>query len=303
MQKTPDPVNLRRVAGAGKGARASFTLQGLWAESSAASRGKSDWATAKAIVGLWERADSWDGKVESDAPPVVPSLPGRIAITDATKVFLSNREGAKIAPATLRKYRTFIKQLTNFTETRGYVMLDQVTSSDIDVFYGGWELGARTKGKMLGTLRAFFRFCANRKWLHENPVSSDIRPPVWANRVANKAPFSDDELRGIIDACDRLGEVAWSNGREKGIYTGEDVKDFILAHGVYGPADFRCGFVSHEPTQRQRGFPTGEKNGGEVFAYIPDWLQDRLTTRARRYGVRPFVVGHSDRIETLSGQS
>ncbi len=91
-------------------------------------------------------------------------LTERITIADATKVFLSNREGSKIAPATLRKYKTFTKQLTAFTDSLGYVMLDQFTSSDIDVFYASWNLGARAKGKTLGTLRAFFRF-ANRKWL------------------------------------------------------------------------------------------------------------------------------------------
>src|SRR5580700_9790009 len=90
--------------------------------------GKSDWTTAKAIVELWETADSWDGKVESDAPPVVTSLPGRIAIADATRVFLSNREGAKIAPATLRKYRTFAKQLTHFTEARQHDVLQYPSS-------------------------------------------------------------------------------------------------------------------------------------------------------------------------------
>ena len=92
-------------------------------------------------------------------------------------------------------------------------MLDQFTFDDIDVFYGGWKLGARAKGKGLGTLRAFFRFCVHRKWLQENPVSSDIKPPLGANRNANKAPYTDDELRRIIDACDRLGEVAWTNGQ------------------------------------------------------------------------------------------
>jgi hypothetical protein len=98
-------------------------------------------------------------------------------------------------------------------------MLDQFTSSDIDEFYGGSNLGARAKGKRLGTLRAFFRFSRNRKWLSESPVSIDIKPPMGANRVANKAPFTDEELQRIIDACDNLGHVTWSNERESGVYT------------------------------------------------------------------------------------
>jgi hypothetical protein len=65
--------------------------------------------------------------------------------------------------------------------------------------YGGSNLGARAKGKRLGTLRAFFRSCMNRNWLHENPVSTDIKPPMGANRAANQAPYTDEELQRIID--------------------------------------------------------------------------------------------------------
>src|SRR5258708_6511015 len=104
-------------------------------------------------------------------------------------------------------------RLTVFGDSRGYVMLDQFTSSDIDVFYGGWNLGPRAKGKRLGTLRAFFRFCMNRKWLHENPVSTDIKPPMGANRVANKAPYTDEKLQRIIDACDKHRCVAGRSAR------------------------------------------------------------------------------------------
>lgn len=47
-------------------------------------------------------------------------------------------------------------------------------------------------------------------------------------------------------------------------------------------------------------FLRAKKNGGEVFAYIPDWLKDRLYARAKRCGQRPFVVGQSDRPETVT---
>jgi len=106
-------------------------------------------------------------------------------------------------------------------------MLDQFTSADIDIFYSNWQMGARAKGKRLGTLRAFFRFCMNRRWLEENPVSPDMKPPIGANRVANKIPYTDDELRRIIETCDRMPDVSWSSGLGKGRWTGEDLKDFI----------------------------------------------------------------------------
>ena len=42
------------------------------------------------------------------------------------------------------------------------------------------------------------------------------------------------------------------------------------------------------------------KNGGDVFAYIPDWLRDRLLGRAQPFGERPFIVARSERLETVT---
>jgi integrase len=47
-------------------------------------------------------------------------------------------------------------------------------------------------------------------------------------------------------------------------------------------------------------FLRAKKNGGEVFAYIPDWLRDRLIARSKRFAIRPFLIGHSDRLETVT---
>jgi site-specific recombinase XerD len=141
--------------------------------------------------------------------------PPRISIADAIRPYLAVREGAGIAPATVRKHRTFTKKLRSFADERGYVMLDQFTSTDINVFYACWDLGVRAKGKVLGTLRGFFRFCMNREWLVKNPVTSDLKPPLGASRVKNKVPFTDEELERILQACDRLNRVSWSNGLGK----------------------------------------------------------------------------------------
>jgi len=87
----------------------------------------------------------------------------RATIADASRAFILNREAAGLALATLRKYRTFVKQFGDFAEKRGYIVLEQVTAADVDLFWANWKLGPRAKEKRLTTLRAFFRFCANRK--------------------------------------------------------------------------------------------------------------------------------------------
>jgi len=166
---------------------------------------RTTWPEAKQATTAWETAASW---LASGAPqmsesaaaaPPIANGPVRIMIREAIAAFLAIRKGSKIAPATARKYKTFTKQLSAFADTRGYVMLDQITSADIDLFYGRWKLGARAKGKALGMLRGFFTFCVNREWLSKSPVTRDLKPPLGANKVANKIPFTDDELTRIIN--------------------------------------------------------------------------------------------------------
>lgn len=259
-----------------------------------------DWLEARRIADEYEKAGSWTGKpnVLSQAPEPAPEKP-RVTIADACKVFITNREAAGLAPATLRKYRTFAKQLGDYADARGYVMLDQITAADIDLFWANWKLGARAKGKRLTTLRAFFRFCANRKWIPESPVSSDIKAPVGSSKAANKAPFTDDEINRILAACDHV-KVEWKNETGLGVWTGEDLKDLIWLMLYTG---FRISDATLFSMKRLNGdqvFIRAKKNGGDVFAYVPDWLRDRLQARAERYGERPFIVARSDRLETIT---
>jgi hypothetical protein len=73
------------------------------------------------MVQAWDDAGSWDGRAEKvalPAPPLDAPAPAadRMKIADAIAAFLAIREGSKIAPPTLRKYRTFTKQLRAFSD-------------------------------------------------------------------------------------------------------------------------------------------------------------------------------------------
>lgn len=260
----------------------------------------SDWLEAWRLAAEYEKVNSWTGK-----PRVAPAVSepaatkSRTTIANACKVFITSRESAGLAPATLRKYHTFAKQITTYAESLGYVMVDQFTPADIDVFWAKWKLGARTKGKRLTTLRAFFRFCVNRKWISESPVSSDIKAPIGSSKSANKAPFTDDELKRVINACDNV-KVEWKNETGVGIWTGEDLKDLIWLMVYTGYRISDATFFEIKRLQRDQVFIRATKNGGEVFAFIPDWLAKRLKARAKHHGPRPFIVGHSKRLETVT---
>jgi hypothetical protein len=165
--------------------------------------GATTWDEARTFAAAVEAVHATNGtpSIATPAPPETVA-PSRVTIADACSAFISNRESAEIAPATLRKYRTFTKQLMAFADSRGYVMIDQWQPGDVDRCYAAWKLGTRTKGKRLGVMRAFFRFCANRKWIPGTPVSSDLKPPKGSSASGDRMPFSDEELERIITACD-----------------------------------------------------------------------------------------------------
>lgn len=129
----------------------------------------------------------------------------------------------------------------------------------------------------------------------------DLKPPIGANRVANKVPYTDEELQRIINACDQVGTIQWSNGLEqRQVYSGEDLKDFIWMMVYTGLRISDIGLFHMDRLKGNEVFLRAKKNGGDVFVFIPDWLRDRLNDRAKRCGVRPFVVGQSDKLETVT---
>lgn len=98
------------------------------------STGTADWELAREWARDVQAAGSWDANPVPRTAPEAPAAPAGITIADAIKVYLENRGTANVAPGTLRKYRTFTKKLQAFGDSRGYIMLDQFTATDMDVF-------------------------------------------------------------------------------------------------------------------------------------------------------------------------
>lgn len=277
-----------------------------------------DWERAREFARALAASGSWSGVV-APVPVEVPAADAapRTTIEDACLGFRTNRESAHVASSTLRKYRTFTKQVSAYADGRGYVMLDQFTPADVDRFYAGLKLGPRAKGKRLGVLRAFFRFAVHRKWLAESPVSPDIKPPVGSSKAADKMPFTDDEVARILAACDkrprpreRNGSMHseetsyvganWTNEQGDGQWTGEDLKDLIwlMLHTGYRISD--AVFFDMKRLRGNEVMIRAQKNGRHVFGVLPDRVRDRLVARAKAHGSRPFIVGRSTRLETVT---
>ena len=264
------------------------------------STGKWEWDDAKATAAQWEQAGNWDGTSLIAAPPpqdVAP--PPRITIIDATEAFIAKCQNRGIAVPTLRKYKTFTKQLRSYADSRGYVMVDQLTVSDMDRFYASWDDGIRAKAKKLDRLKAFVKFCTQREWIKKN-ITGDLEAPEGSSVPANKTPFTDDELDRIYAACDSIGGPR-PPGPGYRPWGGEDVKDFVMLSIHTG---LRISDVSvFNTTERLKGndvFLRMHKTKKELYTWIPDWLVSRLRAREKQHGPLIFRAGQAMNMRAVS---
>jgi integrase len=223
------------------------------------------------------------------------------AIVDATEAFLAKCQNRGVVDATLRKYKTFVKQLIAYCESRGYLYVDQLSMHDMDRFYALWKDGVRSKGKKLDKLKSFVKSCLKRKWLAEN-IADDLEPPMGSSGSANKTPFTDDELKRIYAACDAFGPPI-TGGAGSRPWGGEDAKDFVML-AVY--TGLRISDIClFDTTKRLNGndvFLRMHKTKKELFIWIPVWLVARLRAREQVHGSHIFLVGQSMNLRTVTEQ-
>jgi integrase len=97
-----------------------------------------------------------------------------------------------------------------------------------------------------------------------------------------------------------LNQAYGRTAQARGVWTGEDAKDFIWVLVYTG---LRISDVALLNLRRLRGnevFLRAKEDGGDVLTWIPDWLRDRLQQRAKVHGARLFVARDSDRLETIT---
>ena len=118
--------------------------------------------------------------------------------------------------------------------------------------------------------------------------------------MANKAPFSDQELDRIIAACDKIPRTEWTTGTHERKFEWRRPQRFHLDDDLHRHENFRHRLFNMDRLHGNDVFLRAKKNGGEVYAYLPDWLRDRMNDRAKRFGNRPFIVGRSERVDTIT---
>ena len=277
---------------------ASGTLAG---KSQRRNTGAWEWEPAKTVAARWEKLGTWSGK-KPELPRAAPeptTLSDRISIHDATESFLAACQNRGIAVPTLKKYKTFVKQLKAYCDIRGYLMLDQLTVSDMDRFYASWKDDKRAKAKKLERLKTFVKFSINREWIAKD-ITKDLKAPEGSSIPANKTPFTDEELDRIYAACDAIGGPT-PPGPGHRPWGGEDVKDFVYLSIYTG---LRISDVStFDITERLNGndvFLRMHKTQKELYTWIPDWLVIRLRERQKKNGTLIFRAGQATDMRAMS---
>jgi len=261
------------------------------------------WDESKAVAQAWEDAGAWDGaaKIERQTPALIAApatgVPdGRVTIERAVQAFIAEFQ-AHAAANTQKKYRLLLAKLKAFSDSRGYVFIDQWMPIDVREMRAAWSVSPQTAAKDMSTVKAFFEFCLANEWLQRNPARlvKNFRGRDAANRRnEQKLPFTDDELRKMYSACEtkyaRHQRADGEDARYRYTWTGQDLADFI---SVSVQAGLRISDTSTFHVDRMRLDGSIEiiatKTGTHVCSWVPEWLQERIRARAREFG--PYIFG------------
>jgi integrase len=252
------------------------------------------WEKARVVAAAREAAGSWYGTAITPQPvPLEPSdlTRERATVADATGRFLEVRFPANTnaSDAIQYKYRLLMRLINEFSQAQGIVMIDQWGLRQVEDFILTWKLGDLTRRHTRSRLSAFFRYCA-KHWIRRSPVDPPERSRYRndaAKRNDPKIPFSDEELERMHIAC------AEHYGSRRHKWTGQDLWDFICLsyHTGLRISDIAL-FRANKLTPSGHAMLYARKNLGEVYVWIPVWLQERIRERERLYG--HYIFGRTN---------
>ncbi|MGA9670510.1 MAG: tyrosine-type recombinase/integrase [Terracidiphilus sp.] len=267
---------------------ASGTLAGKFSRKST---GVTDWSGARELVASWK---SWEPEVSAQASaPLAPHdtsavLTARVTIERTVQAFLATHTESS-AFTTQRMYRYLMNRFTKFSESKGYVLLNQWGPMDVREFRTSWGVAANTATKNMTIVKSFFEFAVSNEWLDRNPARlvKELR-----NRnekyFKERIPFSDDELARMFEACESKYGKSADEYRYR--WSGQDLADFI-AVSVYTGLRISdvCTFHMDRLLESGECHIRTTKNGKKVYTWIPTWLQQRIRERAKIHG--PLIFG------------
>jgi integrase/recombinase XerD len=120
----------------------------------------------------------------------------RKTIEKAIELFLQHRRNDNLDEGGCKKYQRELGRLKDFMEQRSKFFPDQISADDLTEFRANWNAlypSSQTRSQVLTRLRAFLRFCYQRKYIDRIPETGKVtidEPDV--------VPFEDDEYEKIL---------------------------------------------------------------------------------------------------------
>src|SRR5260221_10912616 len=238
-----------------------------------------DWQRAQEIVREWEIEDRRGAR------------PARRPLSSCWEEFLVDIEARKLHESTIRKYKLLRRQMQEYAEKNGLTFIDEFDLSTLGMFRSGWKDGPRSSAKKLERMRAFFRFAQKRNWISDNAAIELKAPKV---TLCPTLPFTNEEIRLILEATERYKEEMPSHGVENG----RRIRGFVLLLRYSG---MRIGDAVNFNTERLEGnrvFLYTQKTGVAVNTVLPGFVVSALA-KTPRVTNKFFFWSGSGKLESI----
>ena len=131
--------------------------------------------------------------IEAGRPVYLQPQPLDRTVAAAVSAFLEVCRGRGLRQTTIDSYTKTLSYLD------GTVALDMIDAPFLDAHRASRMIAASTWRKELETLRAFFAWCLDRKWITDNPAKRLRMPRI---EDLSTLPFTAEEIDGLQAACD-----------------------------------------------------------------------------------------------------
>jgi integrase len=161
------------------------------------------------------------------------------------------------------------RQLAKFAEETGRRYLEEFNLEALRRFRASWPNRNLSALKKLESLRAFFRFAQESKWIPENPATQISNPKVVDRPTL---PFTREEMICILAACDKYGENYGQLGQENK----RRLRALVLLLRYSGMRIGDAVMLERDRIKGNKLFLYTAKTGTLVYCPLPDSLIEAL---------------------------
>jgi site-specific recombinase XerD len=126
----------------------------------------------------------------------------RKTIEQAVQIFVKDRRNEGRGPDVIAKYERELGRLETFMSRRSKFFPAEIDADDLTEFISDWTTqypSSVTRNRVLTRLRAFLRYCYNRKWTDRIPQTVAIKP-----KKSETLPLEPAQYAKLLDAIPKV---------------------------------------------------------------------------------------------------